>query len=91
MARRSCEVLENTRMQPVTCLLIDGGPRRKVMWQKSPLTASLDDIAYCVEQIAQRVARCGASSRMRVRYGSRNSHSPSVTSLGYDFRVVFMP
>ena len=26
-----------------------------------------------------------------VRYGRRKSHSASETSLGYDFRVVFMP
>ena len=35
-------------------------------------------------------SRCGASSRIRHKYGSRNSHSPSVTSLGYDLRVVLI-
>jgi hypothetical protein len=48
-------VLENSRLQPAACLLIDCGPRRKIMQQKSPLTAGLDDIAYCVEQIAKGV------------------------------------
>ena len=32
----------------------------------------------------------GASSRINVRYGNKYSHSSSVTSLGYDFLVVFI-
>ncbi len=62
-------VLENTRMQPAASLLINGSPRRKIMWQKSPLTASLDDIAYCVEQIAKSVRplRCILAHESQIR------------------------
>jgi hypothetical protein len=52
-------VLENTRLQPAACLLIDRGPRRKIMWQKSPLTTRPYDVANCIEKIAKRVRLLG--------------------------------
>ena len=60
-------MLEDARLQRAACLLIDGGPRREIMWQKSPLTARSDDVAYCVEKIAKSVRTLCASSRMRVK------------------------
>jgi hypothetical protein len=36
-------------------LLINRGPRRKIMRQKSPLTARPDDIPYCIKKVAQRI------------------------------------
>ena len=48
--------------------------------------------AFTTHRIASNTSRKaysrgGASSRVRVRYGTRNSRSASETSLGYDFRA----
>jgi hypothetical protein len=47
------DLLENSRVHPPASLLVDSGLRRKIVGKVSPLTTSLDHVAYCVEKVAQ--------------------------------------
>ena len=47
--------LETPRIDPSPHLLIDRCPRGQIVGQKAPLTASLGNVAKCVEYIAKRI------------------------------------
>ena len=49
------DLLEDAGLHPAPGWLVDCGPRRKIVWQESPLTARPDHVTNCAQQIAQRM------------------------------------
>ena len=49
------DLLEDAGLHPAPGLLVDCGPRPKIVWQESPRTARPDHVTYCAQQIAQRM------------------------------------
>lgn len=69
--------LENTRLNPALGLLIQRRPRGNIVGQKPPLTIRFNDVPQYIEEGPRGCSRCEASSRIKHKYGSRNSYSPS--------------
>src|SRR6185437_14577137 len=70
------------------CTTHHGGISWGIMRQEQPARTSQRKALNTSRKLC---VRCGASSFISVRYGAQNSHSSSLTSLGYGFGFFDIP
>jgi len=78
------------RAQPTLALLLDHRPGRQIGIMRQGQPARMNQ-RKALKISRNGYLRCGDCPFISVRYGAQNSHSSSLTSLGYAFRGVAIP
>ncbi len=77
---------EAAGIKPAPRLLIDRVPLRQIAGQVAPGGTGVTIQRSALETSRNASTRCGASGVIRLRYGTTNTHSSSLTSVGYGLR-----